>query len=138
MKTIPKQPPIPCPECGGLMHLKDSRYGLFYGCENYPECDCKHGAHQADGKPKGSPGDKATRQARIKAHAAFDKLWKGGRAEMSRGDAYRWMRKAMDLPPDKAHIGGFNVGQCEWLIKKVDEYFKGTADTPEEPTDGDD
>ena len=27
-----------CPDCGGRMVLKNSKYGKFWGCENYPEC----------------------------------------------------------------------------------------------------
>jgi DNA topoisomerase-1 len=27
-----------CPECGKDMYLRESRYGRFYGCEDYPNC----------------------------------------------------------------------------------------------------
>lgn len=27
-----------CPECGGLLKLKSGKYGIFYGCMNYPNC----------------------------------------------------------------------------------------------------
>lgn len=27
-----------CPECGGNLILRNSRYGNFYGCSNYPKC----------------------------------------------------------------------------------------------------
>lgn len=27
-----------CPRCGGKLVLKKSKYGNFYGCENYPKC----------------------------------------------------------------------------------------------------
>ncbi len=27
-----------CPECGGKLHLKRGKHGLFLGCENYPQC----------------------------------------------------------------------------------------------------
>lgn len=31
---------VTCPECGeGKLKLRDGRYGAFYGCTNYPECD---------------------------------------------------------------------------------------------------
>lgn len=29
---------IKCPECGKDMYLRESRYGRFYGCEDYPNC----------------------------------------------------------------------------------------------------
>jgi len=27
-----------CPKCGGTLVKKDGKYGLFYGCSNYPKC----------------------------------------------------------------------------------------------------
>lgn len=112
-----------CAECGSPMKLRNSRYGLFYGCTKFPECDGKHGAH-ADGKPFGTPATKEVKQARIAAHAEFDKPWKTpGPLKMKRGAAYRWMQKAMGLEADKAHIGMFDKAQCEQLIQKVQEWF---------------
>lgn len=104
-----------CPECSdGWLVLRDSRFGLFYGCSNYPECTASCGAH-SNGEPLGIPGDKETRQARIKAHEEFDKLWKTG--ETSRHAAYRILQKLMDMTPEEAHIGRFSKAQCELLIK---------------------
>lgn len=28
-----------CPECGDFMVIRDGKYGEFYGCSNYPECE---------------------------------------------------------------------------------------------------
>lgn len=28
-----------CPRCGGSLVLRNGRYGRFYGCSNYPECN---------------------------------------------------------------------------------------------------
>jgi hypothetical protein len=69
----------PCPECGERMVLRASRYGLFYGCERFPLCNAAHGAHRDTGKPLGVPADAETKRARIRAHDAFDTLWKTGR-----------------------------------------------------------
>ena len=30
-----------CPDCGGSMEVKNSRYGYFLGCHNYPKCKHK-------------------------------------------------------------------------------------------------
>jgi len=34
-----------CPECGGVLILRESKFGHFYGCSNYPKCkyikDCR-------------------------------------------------------------------------------------------------
>jgi AAA domain/Topoisomerase DNA binding C4 zinc finger/PLD-like domain len=29
----------PCPECGGKTRIRDGRYGRFYGCARYPDCN---------------------------------------------------------------------------------------------------
>lgn len=98
------------------MALRNSRFGQFYGCTTFPICKGTHGAHP-DGRPMGIPADKETRDARVKAHAAFDTLWKTNL--MKRTDAYRWVRKAMDLPADKAHISMFSKAQCALLCALI-------------------
>ncbi|MDY6761816.1 MAG: topoisomerase DNA-binding C4 zinc finger domain-containing protein [Candidatus Nanohaloarchaea archaeon] len=30
---------IGCPECGFNMHIKEGKYGYFWGCEGYPGCE---------------------------------------------------------------------------------------------------
>jgi len=95
------------------MRLRNSRYGLFYGCQRFPACKATHGAHP-DGKPLGVPADEETKQARIRAHDYFDRMWK--RSRMARGHAYAWMQRAMGLTCDEAHIGRFTKEQCERLI----------------------
>lgn len=123
-----------CPDCGARMVLRTARRGSlagkpFYGCSNYPRCTATHGAHP-DGRPLGIPGDRATKDARMRAHAAFDTLWKGG--EMPRGDAYRWMQGALGMTADEAHIGRFDVATCERLIAAV------VARADDDPTQGED
>ena len=34
------QAPLPCPECGKPMVLRNGRYGLFFGCSAFPACRC--------------------------------------------------------------------------------------------------
>jgi ssDNA-binding Zn-finger/Zn-ribbon topoisomerase 1 len=104
------------------MVLRKSRFGQFYGCTRFPECKGTHGAHP-DGKPLGIPADSRTKQARIRAHAAFDELWKDGR--MRRPDAYRWMQQAMGLDVDGAHIGKFTIEQCDQLVTLVQQHQEG-------------
>ena len=113
-----------CPECGNDMVLRQSKYGQFYGCTGWPRCDVKHSAHQKTGEPMGIPANKETRQARIKAHNAFDELWKCGnwrKRNRKRKEAYVWMGKAMGLGTDANHIGRFTKEPCEKLIKLVEE-----------------
>jgi ssDNA-binding Zn-finger/Zn-ribbon topoisomerase 1 len=101
------------------MVLRNSKFGLFYGCTKYPNCKSTHGAHR-NGDPLGKPADEETKAARIEAHNIFDLLWKD-KGPLSRSDAYKWMQKAMGLSKDEAHIGMFDKEQCELLIQKVIE-----------------
>lgn len=107
----------PCPLCSGPMVLRGSRYGLFYGCVNFPVCRSTHGAHP-DGRPLGIPGDAETKAWRIRAHEAFDRLWQGG--GMRRGQAYAWMRRTLGLSKHEAHIGRFDPDRCRALIAAVE------------------
>lgn len=109
-----------CGDCGAPMEIRPSKYGCFYGCTRYPDCRGTHGAH-SDGRPKGIPANKETREARIRAHRVFDQIWKG--QHMSRRDAYRWMREVMHLSHNEAHIGRFDSESCEKLIAFVYEKF---------------
>lgn len=115
----------PCPECGSSMVLRNSKYGLFYGCTEYPKCKATHGAHK-NGEPLGTPADKPTKKARIRAHDSFDQLWKD--KHMDRGDAYVWMQEAMGLSSEDAHIGKFTIDQCDRLELLVDEYLEEKDD----------
>ncbi len=101
-----------CGDCGAPMTLRRSAMGPFWGCTRWPACPGKHGAHP-DGRPKGVPGDAATRAARIRAHEAFDPIWKGG--TMSRGAAYRWLTQAMGAARH-VHIGELGAEDCERVV----------------------
>ena len=40
IQNVNKTPIIPCPKCGGNIYEKKSKKGkVFYGCDNYPNCD---------------------------------------------------------------------------------------------------
>ena len=111
-----------CPEpgCSGRLVLKESKYGLFYGCTMWPQTRCPgaHGAHP-DGTPLGIPASKETKQYRMKAHDAFDRLWKQPTKVTDRAGAYKWMRAVMHLTEEEAHIGRFTIEQCEELCRHV-------------------
>lgn len=113
--------PHPCPECGARMVLRRSRYGLFYGCERWPTCKGTHGAHAATGEPLGFPADQETKAARIRAHDWLDRLWLGPTAPMRRREAYRWMREAMGLSREEAHVGRFTRELCARLVALIRE-----------------
>lgn len=91
-----------------------SSYGPFYGCVGFPVCRTTHGAHP-DGRPLGTPGDAATKAARIRAHAAFDPLWKGGAAK--RNEAYYRLSKALGITRKECHIASFDAAMCERVVE---------------------
>lgn len=119
LTELAKMPSLPCPECEGKLVLRLSKYGLFYGCNNYPSCKATHGSHP-DGKPLGVPANKETKAWRVKAHQAFDKLFEGENPLMSREEAYAYLQIIMHLTEEEAHIGKFSVGQCKELIDLLD------------------
>ena len=119
----PKEHPVKC-LCGAMMKLRYSPKfkggNWFYGCPTWPKCDGTHGCHQASGLPLGKPADKETKEWRIKAHAAFDTLWKkeeGGR--FKRGWAYAWMAKQLNLTPEENHIGMMDIAMCRRVVAEV-------------------
>ncbi len=123
--TTTQQPAPACPECGAAMVLKQTtrfRYPktgkprLFLACSTWPTCPGTHGCHP-DGSPCGIPADKATKQARMQAHAWFDALWQSGR--MTRRAAYRVMQRLMDMTEEEAHIARFTRDQCLLLMVRL-------------------
>lgn len=116
----PKEYPVIC-TCGQPMVLNYSDKipdaPWFYGCSTFPKCRTSHGCHQATGKPLGRPADHETKQWRIRAHDAFDTLWKGGK--MSRARAYQWMMATMNLSEEENHIGMMDKATCQRLMAEV-------------------
>jgi len=132
---IPKFPPkftgkVFCDYCGAKAELKDSSeiYGnaewargkKVWVCSRYPECDAYVGAHSATQAPLGRLADPMLRQWKKMAHVEFDALWK--EMGMERGEAYEWMQNNLNLSPEEAHIGKFDVEMCQSLIRAVQEY----------------
>ena len=85
-----------------------------------------HSAHK-DGTPMGKPADRPTRKIRRAAHAAFDALWRDEsqfKQFDSRSEAYVWMRKALGMTPDEAHIGNFDKADCKRLQIAIWDAFE--------------
>ena len=123
----PTVPHLDCPECGAPMALKetpkyrhkDGTPKKFWGCTAWATTGCRggHGAHP-DGTPLGIPANAATKAARMKVHAAFDRLWKDG--DMSKGAAYRWLQQAMGMTEREAHIAKFDMQQCAQALRALE------------------
>lgn len=120
-ETLVPETPMPCPEdgCNGTLRRKWSKRfkQYFYGCTNYPPCRGAIGCHP-DGRMLGIPANQETRDARQRAHAAFDRLWKGG--DMRRAEAYALAADMMGV--DEMHIAELDKDQCEKLISTVEKF----------------
>lgn len=98
--------------------LADGWGRYFYGCTGFPFCKATHGAHP-DGRPLGVPAGGATKDARIRAHAAFDQLWQmpglhGRERRRRRGRAYVWL--ARQLGREEVHMGKMTIAECDQVI----------------------
>jgi ssDNA-binding Zn-finger/Zn-ribbon topoisomerase 1 len=74
---IPKK----CPKCGGDIQRIPGKFGEFYGCSSWPQCDIIWNEYGFS--------DWSIRNARKRAHKVFDHVWK----RYNRDDA--WVRKQM-------------------------------------------
>lgn len=97
-------------------HRADLSGKRFYQCK---PCDAWVGCHDGTNVPLGRLADKELRQWKIKAHDAFDSLWKTG--AMKRSAAYKTMQRLMGMSQNEAHIGMFSKEQCQTLIRKIQE-----------------
>ena len=117
--------PTICRYCGGVIRLAPARkiYGAstdrlglagenIYLCQN---CNARVGCHKGTTRALGNVANEVLRLKRMEAHQVFDALWKSGR--MTRTGAYRWLAGELHLRPDRAHIGGFEMDQCQKVIE---------------------
>ena len=119
-----------CNYCGKPARLVDSScvYGRSYGMIYYcADCNAWVGVHRHNNKPLGILANAQLRQYKKRAHLYFDRLWKSKR--MTRSEAYEWLSKQLGKKPEKTHIGMFEVGDCQQVIKVVSKFW---ADVPQE------
>ena len=110
---------VVCGYCGNPAPLVDSEeiygrsFGFVYWCR---PCDAYVGVHRDSPtyQPKGTLANAELREWRRRAHAAFDPLWQSG--GMKRPEAYRHMQRLLDISPEEAHIGSFDIDRCKQLI----------------------
>ena len=65
----------------------------------------------------GIPANRETKDARIRAHAAFDALWEPGKfyeRKHRRKKAYAWLAKQMGS--EEVHMGEMTIEECEMVI----------------------
>lgn len=106
-----------CPYCKGEPMLRDSNvvYGRSYGPIWYCEpCNAWVGCHPGTNDPLGRLANATLREAKKRAHEAFDQIWK--KKIMSRTAAYAWLSRRLGIPKKYTHIGMFNVETCSKVI----------------------
>lgn len=91
---------------------------MIYICK---DCDAYVGVHEGTDTALGRLSNKELRSAKIKAHAAFDQIFRDGIINKiwkeffpntsNRKKAYKWLAKQMNLSEESCHIGMFDVDE---------------------------
>jgi len=74
------------------------------------ECGAYTSCHDGTERAKGRPAARPTRDARIAAHAAFDRLWQakaerdGCSKSAARKAGYKWLAEQLGIAPKDCHI----------------------------------
>lgn len=122
-----------CRYCGGNVRLVPAHmvYGpaavkrlkleneMFYQCQN---CNARVGCHKGTTRPLGNLANEVLRLKRMETHRVYDAFWK--RRGMTRTQAYKWLAEQLQLSEERAHIGSFEMDQCQMVIdlcKKMDQ-----------------
>lgn len=109
-----------CPYCSSPAKLTNSAvvygghsHGMIWDCR---PCDAYVGVHKDNltYPPLGRLANAELRAWKSRAHKMFDGLWRS--EEMTRSQAYRYIQTIMGLSASEAHIGLFDVAQCQKLI----------------------
>lgn len=116
MQRKKKVSPI-CRYCGGKVVLTDA--SAIYGKGNDPiylctNCNAYVGCHKGTTRPLGKLANAALRMKRQETHGIFDAFWKA--RGWNRSGAYIWLARGMSLSEDDAHIGNFEMDECEQVI----------------------
>lgn len=98
-------------------HRPDLYTKSFYFCQ---PCDAYVGCHNGTAHALGRLANAELRAAKIRAHSAFDLIWKTG--SMRRGDAYTWLAEKLQIEKTECHIGMFDVAMCDKVVTVCEEY----------------
>ena len=79
-------------------------------------CRAYVGLHPFTSIPLGTLANAEIRAWRKRAKVAFNPLWEGAAAPMSRDSAYAWLAATLGINPDHCHIGWFDEPQCAEVV----------------------
>lgn len=83
---------------------------LHYEC---PKCKASLIAGP-NGKPRGVPGNKETREWRRRAHMVFETMWK--EEGVSRSSAQRWLARKLRIPTKRCHFAYMDVPMLKRVV----------------------
>lgn len=95
--------------------LYGSEYGkwpMIYICE---DCTAWVSCEPGTDTPRGPLVSQEVHQARKRAHAAFDPIWREKKL-MARSDAYGWLAEQMGMTRKECHIGLMNDEQADRVV----------------------
>lgn len=119
---------VDCDYCHKPAQLVDSKivyhgksYGKIWYCE---PCQAWVGVHRVSRRmvPLGRLANAQLRKIKVRAHAAFDPLWRGKMERdkcsktKARDTAYAWLAIQLGIPVRRCHIGYFDERECQRVI----------------------
>lgn len=112
-------PAVSCPYCGLQARLVAGKavYPRLPDLWDSP-CNAYVGVHEGTELPYGTLANAALRQARRRAHEAFDPIWGGDKSK--RKAAYAWLAGRLGVSVDDCHIGGFDLATCARVVVACD------------------
>lgn len=127
---------VRCDYCGRPAELVTSStiygpgqpdWGWFWRCVG---CDAYVGCHKNSTRrvPLGRLANAELRDAKRRANAAFDPLWKaiaardGINIHRARRRGYAWLAEQMGMKKHDCHIGKFDVAQCRRVVELCAPY----------------
>jgi hypothetical protein len=120
-KKAPKPANPSCAYCGQLAalvtgaaiypHRPDLHAKQFWACD---PCGAWVGVHPGTVRPLGRLANAELRRAKMRAHAAFDPLWRNGLTD--RRSAYSLLAEELGISREACHVGYFDVPTCERVV----------------------
>ena len=91
----------------------------------WQNCNARVGCHRGTMRPLGNVANEVLRLKRQETHQIFDRFWQEN--GMTRTQAYKWLAGRMKLSEKNAHIGGFEMDQCQQVIDLCEKEWKEAA-----------
>ena len=107
---------------GSLHRLRNEKLWVCFQCDAWVGCHKRNKRHGHKGdEPLGRLANRELRKAKIRAHDAFDRLWRKRGAQ--RRDSYKWLANKMGIRQEECHIGMFDEEQCMQVVEIIEKLF---------------